>query len=179
MTHEASGKLLELAADTLRDLHEAATPGDWAYRPDPFDDWGIVKSPPDRPEGFEYDLRCVLAQFRDPRRLDDDVLAEHRSAKTDPWQANAELVVYLRNHTPAIIGLLENLSTPSPDLKADNAALREALQLIADERGHCRTCRTLASDANCTECDCSYPCWEPMDAPAFARAVLQATGPRP
>lgn len=91
----------------IKGLAEKATKGPWAYRPDEYDDWGIVKSPPFRPEGFDYDLRCVLARFRDPDALDDEILSRHRKAKTDPWAANAELVVTLRNNLPTIISALE------------------------------------------------------------------------
>lgn len=93
-------------ANELEKLAGEATPGPWAYRPDQYDDWGVVKSPPERPDGFEYDLRCVLAQFRDPKALDDETLSAHRAAKTDPWAANAQLVVTLRNNLPAILGAL-------------------------------------------------------------------------
>jgi len=55
--------------------------------------------------------------------------------------------------------------------------LAKALGLIAEERGHCVTCGELAGETNCTDCDCSYPCWEPMNAPAFAREALESVGP--
>lgn len=94
--------------ERLRALDSAATPGPWAYRPDEYDDWGVVKAPPRRPEGFEYDLRCVLAKFRDPAALDDATLDAHRRAKTDPWRGNAELVTFLRNAVPEIIAMAED-----------------------------------------------------------------------
>ena len=91
----------------LSALAEKATKGPWAYRPGEYDDWGVIKGPPHRPEGFEYDLRFHLAQFRDPDATDNEILGQHRKAKTDPWRGNAELVVELVNNLPTIISALQ------------------------------------------------------------------------
>ena len=94
-------------SERLSALAEKATKGPWAYRPDEYDDWGIIKGAPHRPEGFEYDLRFHLAQFRDPDALGEAILAEHRRTGTDPWRWNAELVVELVNALPTIISALQ------------------------------------------------------------------------
>lgn len=91
----------------LEALAEKATSGPWAYRPDEYDDWGVIKAPPHRPEGFDYDLRFCLAQFRDPKAISDEILSKHRKTKTDPWRGNAELVVELVNALPTIIEALK------------------------------------------------------------------------
>jgi hypothetical protein len=91
----------------LREAGEKATPGAWAYRPDKYDDWGVVKSAPTPTEHFPEGIRCVLAQVRDNRFLDEEVLNAHRRAGTDPWQANARLIVLLRNNLDTIIAALE------------------------------------------------------------------------
>lgn len=78
--------------EELERLSKAATQGVWRYRPDQYDDWGIVKSAV-ATDGFA----CVLAQFRDPDALDNETLARHREAKTDPWEANARFVTTLVN----------------------------------------------------------------------------------
>lgn len=75
----------------LAALSAAATPGPWRYRPMPYDDWGVVKSSPI--DGYSY----VLAQFRDPRRDDEETLNQHRRDKTDPWGDNAQFVCALVN----------------------------------------------------------------------------------
>lgn len=75
----------------LAALSAAATQGEWRYRPMPYDDWGVVKSSPIG--GYSY----VLAQFRDPRRDDEETLNQHRRDKTDPWGDNAEFVCALVN----------------------------------------------------------------------------------
>ena len=95
-------------SERLEALAEKATKGPWAYRPDEYDDWGVIKAPPCRPEGFEYDLRFNLAQFRDPQAISDEVLSQHREAKTDPWRGNAELVVELVNNLPTILQALKD-----------------------------------------------------------------------
>ena len=79
-------------AEKLAALSEAATQGVWRYRPMPYDDWGIVKSSVQE-NGYSY----VLAQFRDPDKLDEETLSQHRAAKTDPWSGNAQFVVALVN----------------------------------------------------------------------------------
>lgn len=119
--------MTDFSADKLRALDEAATPGPWAYRPDEFDDWGVVKAPPQRPDGFEYDLSFVLAQFRDPAATDPITQHEHRAAKTDPWKGNAELVTFLRNAVPAILAMAEH-----------NQRMREALDWYAEQGAGCR-----------------------------------------
>lgn len=61
---------------------EAFTPGPWQYRPDKYDDWGVVKAPE----------RFVICQARDRNAMDDDCLNQHRRAGSDPWEANARLI---------------------------------------------------------------------------------------
>lgn len=116
---------MTIDADKLRALEAAATAGPWAYRPGEFDDWGTVKAPPHRPEGWEYDLSFTLAQFRDPGAVDDEILAQHREAKTGPWRGNAELTVYLRNAVPTIL-------TQADRIAVLEAALREAQEALQD-----------------------------------------------
>lgn len=95
----------------LERLLAAATEGPWAYRPDEFDDWGVVKSPPREVGNYEPPLilRTVLAQMRDDRRLDEETLSEHRRAGTDPWEANARLVVFLRNSAQHYLSLMDEV----------------------------------------------------------------------
>jgi hypothetical protein len=56
------------------------TPGPWAYRPAPWDDWGVVRA------GGSF-----ICQARDPKVGDPD-LDLHRRSGTDPWEANARLI---------------------------------------------------------------------------------------
>lgn len=91
----------------LAKLLNESTPAPWAYRPDKYDDWGSIKGPPYRPDGYEYDCRFHLAQFRNPDACDNETLSKHRAAKTDPWRANAELVVLLRNNADIIVDVLD------------------------------------------------------------------------
>jgi hypothetical protein len=71
---------------------EAGTPGPWLYRPDQYDDWGVVKS------------GCfVLCQVRDPLALDKDILSEHRVSGTDPWTANARRIARVPEMEAVII----------------------------------------------------------------------------
>ena len=63
------------------------TKGPWLYRPDEYDDWGVVRTAPDA-EGRMW----RICQARDPAAWKDDVLSAHRHAGTDPWEANARLI---------------------------------------------------------------------------------------
>lgn len=123
----------------LAALAEKVTPGEWTYRPEPeYDDWGILRMAPDA-EGW----RPVILQARDPRYLDEECLAEHRRAKTDPWRDNAEFIALCFTHKATILQSLAELG-----------ALREALERIeclgsdGEHSGdrHAR-CRTIARQA--------------------------------
>jgi 5'(3')-deoxyribonucleotidase len=91
--------------EELKALAEKATPGPWEYRPGEYDDWGVIKGPPFRPDGFEYDLRPFIAQCRSPN-LSEAELGQHRANKTDPWETDAALIVALVNNLPAILSAL-------------------------------------------------------------------------
>lgn len=86
----------------LRKLLDEATPGPWAYRPEPYDDWGMVRSG-----------SGLITQARDPRTSYDD-LGVHRSAGTDPWGPNARLI------------------SLAPDLAAALLKAEDALAMLVD-----------------------------------------------
>jgi hypothetical protein len=120
MTTTQPALVVELI-ERLRKLDEAATPGPWAYRPEEYDDWGTVRGPKLPTEHFPEGLAACLARFRDHRFLDEAALSEHRTARTDPWEANARLVVALRNEA-------------LPTLAAQAAEIERLRGLLADER---------------------------------------------
>jgi hypothetical protein len=57
------------------------TPGPWHYRPNEWDDWGVVKAD-----------RFTICQARAWNAIDEETLAQHRKAGTDPCEANARLI---------------------------------------------------------------------------------------
>lgn len=61
-------------------------------------------------------------------------------------------------------------------LRARVAELEVALQIIADDRGKCRTCGVLAvgEGMGVTACDCVRPTWQENDPQEVARAALRA-----
>ena len=95
--------------DELKRLAGLVTPGEWAYRPDEYDDWGLVKTEPREVGNYEppFILRGVIGQFRDPDVRGEEALNQHRKAGTDPWETNARLIVTLRNALPELITALE------------------------------------------------------------------------
>ena len=94
--------------DKLRDLMGRATPGPWAYRPEPHDDWGVVRSG-----------RFWICQAHDPDRMDDEFLAECRKTKTDPWYANAALI----SMSPDLAAEVLRLTAERDAIVAANQAL--------------------------------------------------------
>lgn len=106
-----------MEVERVRALYAAATEEPWAYRPDEYDDWGIVNSPRKPVEGFEEGQRCWLTQFRHPEALDEEALNSHRRAKTDPWQGDAKLVTFLRNSVPATLSMSTELINPARSMR--------------------------------------------------------------
>ncbi len=84
------------------------TPGPWSYRSQPHDDWGVVRAG-----------RFWICQAKDPRAFDDETLAAHRAAKTDPWEANARLIAA----SPTLLEALEQVARPYGmlDIAVNNA----------------------------------------------------------
>lgn len=82
----------------LWDLALKAPRGRWLYRPDRFDDWGVIRSDADGGEP-----RSIVGMIRTPpateRQMD-----EHRTAKTDPFGDAARFVAAA--YPDAILGLL-------------------------------------------------------------------------
>jgi hypothetical protein len=83
----------------LRRLHGAATQGEWAYRPLPFDDWGYIRGPATNGNETERWPVCVAKAGRYVYAGED---AYHRGNKTDPYAANADAIVALHNAAPAL-----------------------------------------------------------------------------
>jgi hypothetical protein len=77
----------------LRKLSAAAAPGPWAYRPDKYDDWGMIRA-------ARRDLGSIgyggppVAHAASLWDEDED---DHRRARTDPCEANGRFIVELVN----------------------------------------------------------------------------------
>lgn len=113
------------------------TPGPWEYRPDKYDDWGVVKSPAQ--EVGNYDpplfLRGFIAQVRDPNVDDAEALNEHRCAGTDPWEANARLVAAAPELLDALECTLRCFDIKDGLSVRDEQAIKLAAAIIAKARG--------------------------------------------
>lgn len=84
-----SGLTATPLSERLAKLSSAASKGEWAYRPQELDDWGMVRSAP-LPNG-----RAPLALVS--KSVDDRSHDQHRAAGTDPYEANGVFVVELVN----------------------------------------------------------------------------------
>ena len=89
-------------SERLSALAEKATKGPWAYRPQEYDDWGVIRTT------VEFDgLHPVTVCARYDGDASDEGLAKHRRDGTDPCGNNAALIVELVNALPAIISALQ------------------------------------------------------------------------
>lgn len=85
--------------DPIHQIDEAyrrATPGEWRYRPEPFDDWGVLRGS----DGY----LAALARGRPDKDFD-----THRRNNTDPFRANADFIALAHNHWPAVMAEIERL----------------------------------------------------------------------
>ena len=69
------------------------TPLPWAVRPQKHDDWGYIRGP-------DGTLACIA------RGADDKDFDQHRRDGTNPYAANAELIVRSVNSLPALVEAL-------------------------------------------------------------------------
>jgi hypothetical protein len=79
------------------------TPGPWFYRPEKNDDWGWVRG---------GDSGHLVACARAGRTLHENDLADFRTRKADPYEANARLIAA----APEMAEVLEELAS---DLEAE------------------------------------------------------------
>ena len=87
---------------------EGVTEGPWAYRPELFDDWGIVRSAPD-----EEGRKRIVAAVRMPYVTTAEANA-HRNAGTDPWQKSA---AHIARMDPTTVRELVRLARIGMDLE--------------------------------------------------------------
>lgn len=149
-TPQSPLSVLLSAAARVEEMDKAAMPGPWLYRPNEFDDWGVVRAP------MPVDTTWVVAHVRDPRTVNESDLNEHRRNRTDPWGDSAMFVAYARALLPAFAraaallaeALAEILEGTRPDysdtsmlndrsekINHGHAALASAARLVAEAGG--------------------------------------------
>ena len=91
------------------------TPLPWSIRPNKFDDWGFIR-------GADGQTLACVARGQEEKEFD-----WHRSHGTDPYQANADLIVHSVNAVPGLIVALEEIAATDqyPDHEDSAAELRE------------------------------------------------------
>lgn len=78
--------MTDLTPEAVEAALDGATPGDWLYRPNEYDDWGYVRS---ATPGYDYNL--FVCQAKD-QRVSEEAEGVHRRNGTDPWEHNARLI---------------------------------------------------------------------------------------
>ena len=114
---------------------EAGTPGPWAYRPDKYDDWGVVKAG-----------RFVLCRVRDPEALSEAVLSAHRDKGTDPWEANARRIARLPDLEAAYLTLAAENATLRVDNHIATIQRAEVVERLMDDIATLRASEAAALD---------------------------------
>lgn len=98
------------------------TPTPWEYRPHQYDDWGYIRGR--RPEiGSCVGSLAAIARGADGKSYD-----EHRAAGTDPYAANALLIVEAVNNHEALKAENERLRSELEQAKGQVESLRNALE---------------------------------------------------
>lgn len=102
----------------LADAQEKATKGPWLYRPNKYDDWGVIKEG-NNSIGKDHGYFVARAGYGD--YLTQEIEHGHRLNKTDPYAPNA-LFIALSGST--------NFRQLHDRMKAMEEALREMLDQI-------------------------------------------------
>jgi hypothetical protein len=95
-----------ITPEQLEGLLERASALPSAYRPQEFDDWGVIRGPDTDSTIGPY--KPVVATARDGKTGDID-LDEHRRNKTDPYGPNAELIVAAVNSLPSLLARIREM----------------------------------------------------------------------
>lgn len=114
--------LAELEAKAL-----AATQGEWTYRPQPYDDWGIIRVADPTEEGTLW----YIAQVGAGRWVNDDEKNAHRRANTDPYHANAAYIVAAQPRV--VLELIERVKTLEEALGALHGDSLDAIMEVIGE----------------------------------------------
>lgn len=106
------------------------TPTPWAYRPQEYDDWGVIRTTVANADGW-HPVVAVARYVGEPSEAD---LNEHRRNKTDPSYANAAFIVHAVNNHAGLVDALREVQAflgtvrqAIPDVSAARAVIVAAL----------------------------------------------------
>jgi hypothetical protein len=101
-------------SETARAGVLAHTPTPWAYRPNMHDDWGWIRGP--RPDG--ENIAPLVALARGGSWEGEKTFDDHRRNRTDPYAANADLIIKAVNNHDALVSALEGMLRVCPSERA-------------------------------------------------------------
>jgi hypothetical protein len=118
---------MDTAAAELAELLAKLPGDDWYYRPDKFDDWGIIRGGVANEYGLPF-----IGQIRPSYNTGEDILAAHRAANTDPWEDEARFVVLAKNRLPALLTERAEMKARIAALEGEKAIMKESLGKICE-----------------------------------------------
>jgi hypothetical protein len=119
--------------EELERLLESASDGPWAYRPDEYDDWGVIRGAAKTVDWADYPVRPHIARARHSDIQDEEYLAECRRNKIDPWAGDAKLIVWLRNHADTILAALKDRDVVLEEAAKVAESCQEANRPVTNE----------------------------------------------
>jgi hypothetical protein len=94
--------------DQLKQLCEKATPGPWLYRPNKYDDWGIIKTADVSADG--RDVGYIVARAYYGGCITQEIENQARVDKSCPYAHNGLLITASRTALPELIALCEQMA---------------------------------------------------------------------
>ena len=117
----------------LEKLLAQATPRPWHYRPERFDDWGTIRATP--LPGEEVGGFVAFARGGN-NHLGEEVYMAHRANKTDPYYANAALIVAAVNALPELLAKVKRLEAQCKALSyVHEGAVTQAREYLQEQLG--------------------------------------------
>lgn len=105
------------------------TPTPWSYRPNKHDDWGWIRGTSSNGEIAPLVACARSGEWESAQMMDD-----HRTARTDPYGANAAFIVKAVNNHEALVNALNEIAWMDEHLSTETA--REMMNIARSALEH-------------------------------------------